>query len=60
VRRQHGHDIKLYLETLERLAIQRDDQVETRKIQIPKRGCNIQDWQPDTSGFKLPPKLSIQ
>jgi len=26
--------------------------------------CNIQDWQPDTSGFfdglKLPPKLSIQ
>jgi hypothetical protein len=39
-------------------------QVETRKIQIPKRGCNIQDWQPDTSGFfdglKLPPKLSIQ
>ena len=41
-----------------------DFQVETRQIQIPKRGCSIQESQPDMGGFfdglKLPAKLSIQ
>jgi hypothetical protein len=36
-------------------------QVEARQIQIPKRGCSIQESQPDTGSFfdglKLPAKL---
>lgn len=39
-------------------------QVETRQIQMPKRGYSIQESKPDTSrffdGLKLPAKLAIQ